>query len=152
MLQVGKVTFIDKDETVMNKRDRYKSNQTHESESLAETTVANGASDEREEVLEASTDFANTTEESENAKDKDNSADTKDEDVSTAEVGENKSDVTESECSQNQAENSHKVMSSVLATMWLGAQSGMIYVHSSVASWNQCLHSVKMKDAVLSIV
>lgn len=58
----------------------------------------------------------------------------------------------ESESSEHQAEGTHKVMSSVLATMWLGAQSGMIYVHSSVASWNQCLHSVKMKDAVLSIV
>lgn len=43
-------------------------------------------------------------------------------------------------------------MSSVLATMWLGAQSGMLYVHSSVANWDQCLHSVKLKDAVLSIV
>lgn len=58
----------------------------------------------------------------------------------------------DSESSQQETENTHKVMSSVLATMWLGAQSGMIYVHSSVASWNQCLHSVKMKDAVLSIV
>lgn len=43
-------------------------------------------------------------------------------------------------------------MSSVLATMWLGAQNGMLYVHSAVANWDQCLHSVQLKDAVLSIV
>lgn len=46
----------------------------------------------------------------------------------------------------------HEVMSSVLATMWLGAQNGMLFIHSSVTSWNQCLHSVKLNDAVLSIV
>lgn len=48
--------------------------------------------------------------------------------------------------------NKNQIMSSVLATMWLGVQCGTIYVHSSVANWNQCLHSVKLKDAVLSIV
>lgn len=45
-----------------------------------------------------------------------------------------------------------EVMSSVLATMWMGDENGMLYVHSSVANWNQCLHSVKLKDAVISIV
>ncbi|KAM9816990.1 C-Jun-amino-terminal kinase-interacting protein 4 [Neosynchiropus ocellatus] len=43
-------------------------------------------------------------------------------------------------------------MSSVLPTMWLGAQNGCIYVHSSVAQWKKCLHSIKMKDSVLGIV
>lgn len=42
-------------------------------------------------------------------------------------------------------------MSSVLPTMWLGAQSGWLYVHSSVANWSTCLHKVKMADAALSI-
>lgn len=46
----------------------------------------------------------------------------------------------------------HEVMSSALATMWLGAQNGEVYVHSSVANWNQCLHSVQLADAVLNIV
>lgn len=46
----------------------------------------------------------------------------------------------------------HEVMSSVLATMWMGTESGMIYVHSSVANWSQCIHSVKMEDCVVSIV
>ncbi|XP_069940733.1 C-Jun-amino-terminal kinase-interacting protein 4 isoform X21 [Cherax quadricarinatus] len=43
-------------------------------------------------------------------------------------------------------------MSSVLSTMWLGSQSGSIYVHSAVRHWKRCLHSIKLKDSVLSIV
>ncbi|XP_073975004.1 JNK-interacting protein syd isoform X5 [Rhodnius prolixus] len=42
--------------------------------------------------------------------------------------------------------------SSVLPTMWLGAQNGCIFVHSAVAHWKRCLHSIKLKDSVLSIV
>ncbi|KAM6964261.1 LOW QUALITY PROTEIN: C-Jun-amino-terminal kinase-interacting protein 4-like [Tautogolabrus adspersus] len=43
-------------------------------------------------------------------------------------------------------------MSSVQPTMWLGAQNGCVYVHSSVAQWKKCLHSIKLKDSVLGIV
>ncbi|KAM3592273.1 uncharacterized protein V6R79_016023 [Siganus canaliculatus] len=43
-------------------------------------------------------------------------------------------------------------MSSVLPTMWMGAQNGCVYVHSSVAQWKKCLHSIKLKDSVLGIV
>lgn len=43
-------------------------------------------------------------------------------------------------------------MSSVGPTMWLGAQNGMLYVHSSVARWRDCLHEVCLPDAVLSIL
>ncbi|KAM5274469.1 C-Jun-amino-terminal kinase-interacting protein 4 isoform 4-T4 [Ctenodactylus gundi] len=43
-------------------------------------------------------------------------------------------------------------MSSLLPTMWLGAQNGCLYVHSSVAQWKKCLHSIKLKDSILSIV
>ncbi|CAG5911688.1 unnamed protein product [Menidia menidia] len=43
-------------------------------------------------------------------------------------------------------------MSSVLPTMWLGAQNGHVYVHSSVAHWKKCLHSIKLKESVLGIV
>lgn len=35
-------------------------------------------------------------------------------------------------------------MSSVGPTMWLGAQNGMLYVHSSVARWRKCLHQVSI--------
>ncbi|KAM4664615.1 C-Jun-amino-terminal kinase-interacting protein 4 isoform 2-T2 [Discoglossus pictus] len=43
-------------------------------------------------------------------------------------------------------------MNSLLPTMWLGAQNGCLYVHSSVAQWKKCLHSIKLKDSILSIV
>ncbi|RZF40125.1 hypothetical protein LSTR_LSTR011253 [Laodelphax striatellus] len=43
-------------------------------------------------------------------------------------------------------------MSSVLPTVWLGSQNGSVYVHSAVAQWRRCLHSIKLKDSVLSIV
>ncbi|XP_032590950.1 JNK-interacting protein 3 isoform X3 [Drosophila grimshawi] len=44
------------------------------------------------------------------------------------------------------------VMSSVGPTMWLGAQDGWLYVHSSVGRWHECLHRVLLPDAVLAIV
>ncbi|XP_069728737.1 C-Jun-amino-terminal kinase-interacting protein 4 isoform X1 [Phaenicophaeus curvirostris] len=43
-------------------------------------------------------------------------------------------------------------MSSLLPTMWLGAQNGCLYVHSSVAHWRKCVHAIKLKDSILSIV
>ncbi|XP_051570070.1 C-Jun-amino-terminal kinase-interacting protein 4-like isoform X7 [Myxocyprinus asiaticus] len=43
-------------------------------------------------------------------------------------------------------------MSSTLPTMWMGAQNGCLYVHSSVARWRKCLHAVKLKDSILNIV
>uniref|UniRef100_A0A8C1DTN8 Sperm associated antigen 9a n=1 Tax=Cyprinus carpio carpio TaxID=630221 RepID=A0A8C1DTN8_CYPCA len=43
-------------------------------------------------------------------------------------------------------------MSSALPTMWLGAQNGCLYVHSSVARWRKCLHAVRLKDSILNIV
>ncbi|KAF7659415.1 hypothetical protein LDENG_00298260 [Lucifuga dentata] len=42
--------------------------------------------------------------------------------------------------------------SSALPTMWLGAQNGCLYVHSSVVRWRKCLHAIKLKDSILSIV
>ncbi|XP_053814066.1 C-Jun-amino-terminal kinase-interacting protein 3 isoform X29 [Vidua macroura] len=41
---------------------------------------------------------------------------------------------------------------SAAPTMWLGAQNGWLYVHSAVSSWKKCLHSIKLKDSVLSLV
>ncbi|XP_043278658.1 JNK-interacting protein 3 isoform X3 [Venturia canescens] len=43
-------------------------------------------------------------------------------------------------------------MSSIQPTMWLGAQNGAVYVHSAVAKWSICLHTVRLKDAALAIV
>ncbi|XP_053676833.1 JNK-interacting protein 3 [Anopheles nili] len=54
--------------------------------------------------------------------------------------------------SKQQAGAIEEAISSIGPTMWLGAQNGMLYVHSSVARWNLCLHKVKLPDSVLSIV
>ncbi|XP_041356747.1 C-Jun-amino-terminal kinase-interacting protein 4-like isoform X3 [Gigantopelta aegis] len=43
-------------------------------------------------------------------------------------------------------------MSSVVPTVWMGSQSGSLYVHSSVTQWKRCLHSVKLRDSILSVV
>ncbi|KPP73770.1 C-Jun-amino-terminal kinase-interacting protein 3-like, partial [Scleropages formosus] len=43
-----------------------------------------------------------------------------------------------------------KASTSAAPTMWLGAQNGWLYVHSAVSNWKKCLHSIKLKDSVLS--
>ncbi|XP_060757583.1 sperm associated antigen 9a isoform X2 [Neoarius graeffei] len=53
---------------------------------------------------------------------------------------------------QDQVREEIQRMSSTLPTMWLGAQNGCLYVHSSVARWRKCLHAVKLKDSILNIV
>uniref|UniRef100_A0A3P8WBM3 C-Jun-amino-terminal kinase-interacting protein 3 n=1 Tax=Cynoglossus semilaevis TaxID=244447 RepID=A0A3P8WBM3_CYNSE len=45
-----------------------------------------------------------------------------------------------------------KNYTSVAPTMWLGAQNGWLYVHSAVGNWKKCLHSIKLKDSLLSLV
>ncbi|XP_034567850.1 C-Jun-amino-terminal kinase-interacting protein 3 isoform X2 [Notolabrus celidotus] len=50
------------------------------------------------------------------------------------------------------AGNETKNFTSVAPTMWLGAQNGWLYVHSAVGNWKKCLHSIKLKDSVLSLV
>uniref|UniRef100_A0A3Q3WGN7 C-Jun-amino-terminal kinase-interacting protein 3 n=1 Tax=Mola mola TaxID=94237 RepID=A0A3Q3WGN7_MOLML len=45
-----------------------------------------------------------------------------------------------------------KTHTSAAPTMWLGAQNGWLYVHSAVGNWKKCLHSIKLKDSVLSLV
>ncbi|XP_076468439.1 C-Jun-amino-terminal kinase-interacting protein 4-like isoform X5 [Babylonia areolata] len=49
-------------------------------------------------------------------------------------------------------EGEEEKMSSTLPTMWMGGQSGSLYVHSAVTQWRRCLHSVKLKDSILGIV
>uniref|UniRef100_A0A8C7ZI02 C-Jun-amino-terminal kinase-interacting protein 3 n=1 Tax=Oryzias sinensis TaxID=183150 RepID=A0A8C7ZI02_9TELE len=55
---------------------------------------------------------------------------------------------TDSEDGSQEAKN----YTSVAPTMWLGAQNGWLYVHSAVGNWKKCLHSIKLKDSVLSLV
>lgn len=113
ILQVGKVTFVEHNSSVFNKRDRL-----------------NKACSEENVYKDRETD------------------------TNTSPVSDNSEEAKECSDKNKEQRKSSVVatMSSVLATMWLGAQNGMIYVHSSVANWNQCIHSVKLDDAVVSIV
>ncbi|KAJ8980243.1 hypothetical protein NQ317_003751 [Molorchus minor] len=130
---LGRVIFVEKDKTAVNKKDKYKkfeeSCDSDNKENVEETSCDNMSesvnSDEVLESLEKGGD-----EKLQNQKSPSKSPEPK--------------PTTET---QNQ-----EVMSSVLATMWMGDENGNIYVHSSVANWAQCLHSVKMKDAVIAIV
>jgi hypothetical protein len=117
---IGKVTFIENDQSVVNKKDKYtKVVQVEEADNAKAS----------EETSDAPCDTPTETESS----------------------MENETDGAKPEPAEGKTSN-QEIMSSVLATMWLGAENGMVYVHSSVANWNQCLHSVKLQDAVISIV
>ena len=39
-----------------------------------------------------------------------------------------------------------------LPTMWMGAEFGCLYIHSSISVWKSCLHAMKVEASVLSIV
>lgn len=69
-------------------------------------------------------------------------------DRSSGQSKEESSQPQESEDSGNESKN----FTSVAPTMWLGAQNGWLYVHSAVGNWKKCLHSIKLKDSVLSLV
>ena len=53
---------------------------------------------------------------------------------------------------EDESETPIEKMSSIQPTMWLGAQNGAVFVHSAVAKWSVCLHTVKLQDAALAIV
>ncbi|KFD53558.1 hypothetical protein M513_05474, partial [Trichuris suis] len=40
----------------------------------------------------------------------------------------------------------------ILPTVWMGSQSGHLYIHSAVSEWRKCLVTVQLEDAVLGIV
>uniref|UniRef100_A0A1A7X927 C-Jun-amino-terminal kinase-interacting protein 3 n=1 Tax=Iconisemion striatum TaxID=60296 RepID=A0A1A7X927_9TELE len=69
-------------------------------------------------------------------------------DRSTGQSKDEASHPTESEDGGEETKN----YTSVAPTMWLGAQNGWLYVHSAVGNWKKCLHSIKLKDSVLSLV
>ncbi|XP_012229291.2 JNK-interacting protein 3 isoform X2 [Linepithema humile] len=64
----------------------------------------------------------------------------------------NDKDTVNEEAKEEVQETPIEKMSSVQPTMWLGAQNGAVFVHSAVAKWSVCLHSVKLRDAALAIV
>ncbi|KAG7235731.1 hypothetical protein INR49_002288 [Caranx melampygus] len=70
-------------------------------------------------------------------------------DRSTGQSKEETSQPPESEDGGEEAKN----YTSVAPTMWLGLRmAGKLYVHSAVGNWKKCLHSIKLKDSVLSLV
>ncbi|XP_014205948.1 C-Jun-amino-terminal kinase-interacting protein 4 [Copidosoma floridanum] len=64
----------------------------------------------------------------------------------------NNDDDNDDESNEKESETLIEKMSSVQPTMWLGAQDGSVFVHSAVAKWSVCLHTVKLQDAALSVV
>ncbi|KAK2915951.1 hypothetical protein Q8A67_000325 [Cirrhinus molitorella] len=68
------------------------------------------------------------------------------------ESDQDRDDTASADGKTNLAKEETQRMSSALPTMWLGAQNGCLYVHSSVARWRKCLHAVKLKDSILNIV
>ncbi|XP_018324079.2 C-Jun-amino-terminal kinase-interacting protein 4 isoform X2 [Agrilus planipennis] len=113
-----RVTFVEHNETVYNRKKHRSEEKSHECEQSNDNSTEGDSSPKNSPVTENSP-------------------------VKSKE---------KNDFSKEQELREHRVMSSVLATMWLGAQNGILYVHSSVTNWNQCLHSVKLDDAVISIV
>ncbi|KAK2833702.1 hypothetical protein Q5P01_017591 [Channa striata] len=72
-------------------------------------------------------------------------------DASDRSSGQSKDDTSQPTESEDGSEDA-KNYTSVAPTMWLGAQNGWLYVHSAVGNWKKCLHSIKLKDSVLSLV
>ncbi|XP_076249241.1 JNK-interacting protein syd isoform X3 [Calliopsis andreniformis] len=71
--------------------------------------------------------------------------------VSSSRANKKEDTIEEKESDETEEEPIEK-MSSIQPTMWLGAQNGAVFIHSAVAQWSVCLHSVKLKDAALAIV
>ncbi|KAJ7305780.1 hypothetical protein JRQ81_010146 [Phrynocephalus forsythii] len=69
-----------------------------------------------------------------------------------SENGQSKAESSTAAQEQEANGNSSRATTSAAPTMWLGAQTGWLYVHSAVSNWKKCLHSIKLKDSVLSLV
>ncbi|XP_067859401.1 C-Jun-amino-terminal kinase-interacting protein 3 isoform X6 [Heptranchias perlo] len=68
------------------------------------------------------------------------------------ENGQPKEEPNAGQSEQEASNGTNGSITSAAPTMWLGAQNGCLYVHSAVSNWKKCLHTIKLKDAVLSIV
>ncbi|XP_068100462.1 C-Jun-amino-terminal kinase-interacting protein 3 isoform X3 [Hyperolius riggenbachi] len=69
----------------------------------------------------------------------------------SSENGQLKAEVSTAQ-QETEMNNETSAATSAAPTMWLGAQNGWLYVHSAVSNWKKCLHSIKLKDSVLSLV
>ncbi|CAH1995293.1 unnamed protein product [Acanthoscelides obtectus] len=134
---LGKVTFVERNETAVNKRDKYNTIETPPSDDNSKSSSK----------FEEPCTTCDTTLESEASK-TDKMPDTAKTEVPFKE----NEPIPRKESKKEDEPQTQEVMSSVLPTMWMGDENGYIYVHSSVSNWAMWLHSVKMKDAVIAIV
>lgn len=140
--QLGKIIYVEKDTTAVNKRDKYtKLEQTCDNEDDSTNLDGNTTCDT---TLGSKEDSEPTDKEvnDESALVDDNEESRQREKASKTQNSETKSRETQN----------LEVMSSILATMWIGDDAGNLYVHSSVANWAQCLHTVKLKEPAIAIV
>ncbi|XP_051987984.1 C-Jun-amino-terminal kinase-interacting protein 3-like isoform X3 [Xyrauchen texanus] len=104
---------------------------------------------------EEATEAIEVSEEAEQSENADNALGSFTEHVFTdnthSEAGVPKEQVTSAPTDSGEAGND-RAGTSAAPTMWLGAQNGWLYVHSAVANWKKCLHSIKLKDSILSLV
>ncbi|XP_045464707.1 JNK-interacting protein 3 isoform X2 [Harmonia axyridis] len=61
-------------------------------------------------------------------------------------------DVKTEDAVESETEPQQNVVSSKLTTMWIGTENGSLYVHSAVTQCRRCLHSVRLRDTIMSIV
>ena len=40
---------------------------------------------------------------------------------------------------------------SKLATMWMGGDSGCLYIHSALVAWDRCLHALRLQSSITDI-
>lgn len=146
---MGRVIFVEKDESAVNKKDKY-AKQAAADQLQREQQCDNNNETKSEETCttcDSTNVESSTTNSSDTTAIKSNDAD-----VATSE-GTSASPQHQSTPETPVQENSTpEIMSSVLATIWMGDDCGNIFVHSSVENWAQCLHTVKLKDAVIAIV
>lgn len=154
--QLGRIIVIEKDESAVNKKDKYAKQaaadqlqQQQEQQQQQQQQCDNNNESKPEETC---TTCDNTNLEL--------SPSTSDQEAMKSEEAEaiESPSSREQQHSQSQPQSpvqdnsAPEIMSSVLATMWMGDDCGNIFVHSSVDNWAQCLHTVKLKDAVIAIV
>lgn len=41
--------------------------------------------------------------------------------------------------------------STKLATMWMGGDSGCLYIHSALAAWDKCLYALRLQSSITDI-
>lgn len=155
--------FVEEDESAVNKKDKYAKQAAADQQQRAQEQQQQQQQQHHQQQCdnnnEAKSEETCTTCDSTNLESSPNVNEEKIDKLSDQEATTSEETASqEQHQSQSQPESlvqentTPEIMSSVLATMWMGDDCGNIYVHSSVDNWAQCLHTVKLKDAVIAIV